>query len=73
MEDCLDRFYGGYFNDWACGGQWNRAYQFVSLLLNAFMTANIEIVAFFDGTTQENKRRRSVRAENRERANSVSD
>lgn len=55
MENCLDRFYGGYFSDWACGGQWNRALQFVQLLSNAFNTSNIEVVVFFDGTLKSNK------------------
>ncbi|KAJ6644031.1 Constitutive coactivator of PPAR-gamma-like protein 1 [Pseudolycoriella hygida] len=56
MEDCLDRFYGGYYSDWACGGQWNRALQFCQLLVNAFHQAHIEIIAFFDGTLKEHKK-----------------
>lgn len=44
------------FLDWACGGQWNRAYQFVQLLVNAFTAAHIDIIAFFDGTLKENKK-----------------
>lgn len=93
MEDCLDRFYGGYYSgkynihffsqfarttidclksllshaDWACGGQWNRAYQFVQLLVNAFATAHIEVTAFFDGTLKENKKHNQERNEIRQR------
>ncbi|XP_059611488.1 constitutive coactivator of PPAR-gamma-like protein 1 [Phlebotomus argentipes] len=71
MEDCLDRFYGGYYSDWACGGQWNRAYQFVQLLANAFSTAQIEIIAFFDGTLRENKRLEGERNDFRQKTISV--
>lgn len=71
MEDCLDRFYGGYYSDWACGGQWNRAYQFVQLLANAFLAANIEVIAFFDGTLKENKKLQSERIEFRQKTISV--
>lgn len=71
MEDCLDRFYGGYYSDWACGGQWNRAYQFVQLLVVAFRKAQIEVIAFFDGTLRENKRWTAERIETRERTLAV--
>lgn len=71
MEQCLDRFYGGYFSDWACGGQWNRALQFVQLLSNAFNTAQIEVIAFFDGTMKENKRLQIERNDFRQKALSV--
>lgn len=71
IESCLDRFYGGYYSDWACGGQWNRAYQFVQLLATAFTTAHIEVFAFFDGTLQENKKMTRERQEYRQRTNSV--
>lgn len=71
MEDCLDRFYGGYYSDWACGGQWNRAYQFVQLLANAFAAANIEVIAFFDGTLKENKKLQFERIDFRQKTISV--
>lgn len=38
-----------WFVDWACGGQWNRAFEFVRLLIEAFSTAHIELIVFFDG------------------------
>lgn len=63
MEHCLDRFYGGYFSDWACGGQWNRALQFVQLLSNAFNLSNIEVIVFFDGTFKGNKILREEQSE----------
>lgn len=57
--------------DWACGGQWNRAYQFVQLLATAFSTAQIEVIAFFDGTLKENKKQSHERNEFRQRTLSV--
>lgn len=59
------------FLDWACGGQWNRAYQFVQLLVVAFQKAQIEITAFFDGTLRENKRWTQERIDTRERTLAV--
>lgn len=71
IENCLDRFYGGYYSDWACGGQWNRAYQFVRLLVDAFNAAHIELIAFFDGTLKENKKQHPERVEIRQKTISV--
>lgn len=71
MEDCLDRFYGGYYSDWACGGQWSRAYQFVQLLHTAFKNAHVEIHAFFDGSLKKNKKTASERNDFRQKTLSV--
>lgn len=57
--------------DWACGGQWNRAYQFVRLLVDAFNAAHIELIAFFDGTLKENKKHHAERIEMRQKTISV--
>lgn len=57
--------------DWACGGQWNRAYQFVQLLVNAFTAAHIDIIVFFDGTLKENKKNARERNELRQKTTSV--
>lgn len=57
--------------DWACGGQWNRAYQFVRLLVDAFNAAHIELIAFFDGTLKENKKSHPDRVEIRQKTISV--
>lgn len=57
--------------DWACGGQWNRAYQFVKLLVDAFNAAHIELIAFFDGTLKENKKSHTDRVEIRQKTISV--
>lgn len=58
-------------SDWACGGQWNRAYQFVRLLVDAFNAAHIELIAFFDGTLKENKKSHPNRVEIRQKTISV--
>lgn len=58
-------------SDWACGGQWNRAYQFVRLLVDAFNAAHIELIAFFDGTLKENKKSHTERVEIRQKTISV--
>lgn len=52
-ENCLDRLYGGYFSDWACGGQWNRMVQFLSLLYGAIERGNIEVAVVFNGTIEQ--------------------
>lgn len=54
-EDCLDRLYGGYFSDWACGGQWNRMVQFLSLLTQAVERGNIELAVVFNGTIESSR------------------
>lgn len=58
-------------SDWACGGQWNRAYQFVQLLANAFNVAHIEVIAFFDGTLKEHKKQSFERNQFRQKTISV--
>ncbi|KAL1494718.1 hypothetical protein ABEB36_010269 [Hypothenemus hampei] len=52
-ENCLDRLYGGYYSDWACGGQWNRMVQYLSLLCGAMEHGNIEIAVVFNGTIEQ--------------------
>nr|XP_022900711.1 constitutive coactivator of PPAR-gamma-like protein 1 homolog isoform X1 [Onthophagus taurus]XP_022900712.1 constitutive coactivator of PPAR-gamma-like protein 1 homolog isoform X1 [Onthophagus taurus] len=54
-ENCLDRLYGGYFSDWACGGQWNRMVQFLSLLMQAIERGNIELAVVFNGTLEKQR------------------
>ncbi|XP_048522814.1 constitutive coactivator of PPAR-gamma-like protein 1 isoform X2 [Dendroctonus ponderosae] len=52
-ENCLDRLYGGYYSDWACGGQWNRMIQYLSLLCSALENGNIEVAVVFNGTIEQ--------------------
>ncbi len=48
-ESCLDRLYGGYYSDWACGGQWNRMVHFLNNMMQACHAANMELVFYFNG------------------------
>ncbi len=51
-ESCLDRLYGGFFSDWACGGQWNRMTNFLANLIQACENANLDLVVFFNGALE---------------------
>jgi len=51
-ECCLDRLYGGFFSDWACGGQWNRMVSFLAQFVTNLQKANIDLVVFFNGCTE---------------------
>jgi hypothetical protein len=57
--------------DWACGGQFNRCFQFVQLLSAAFQSAQMDVVIFFDGTLKENKKLQFERNDYRQRTISV--
>jgi hypothetical protein len=57
--------------DWACGGQFNRCFEFVQLLAMTFKSAQIDVVVFFDGTLKENKKMRMERNDIRQRTISV--
>jgi len=54
-ESCLDRLYGGYFSDWVCGGQWNRMINFLTTLMQACHTSNIDMVVFFNGALENGR------------------
>ncbi|XP_044580080.1 constitutive coactivator of PPAR-gamma-like protein 1 homolog isoform X2 [Cotesia glomerata] len=55
-ECCLDRLYGGYFSDWACGGQWNRMLQFLAILIQATELSGADLVVFFNGCNEVPRR-----------------
>ncbi|XP_063992108.1 constitutive coactivator of PPAR-gamma-like protein 1 homolog isoform X3 [Diachasmimorpha longicaudata] len=55
-ECCLDRLYGGYFSDWACGGQWNRMVQFLAVLIQSIELSGVELVVFFNGCNESARR-----------------
>ncbi|KAL2731377.1 constitutive coactivator of PPAR-gamma-like protein 1 [Vespula squamosa] len=55
-ECCLDRLYGGYFSDWACGGQWNRMVQFLAVLIQATEMSGLELAVFFNGCFEASRR-----------------
>ncbi|KAJ0179851.1 hypothetical protein K1T71_004442 [Dendrolimus kikuchii] len=48
-EGCLDRLYGGYFSDWACGGQWARCVQFLTTLSQALAEHQVALCVCFNG------------------------
>ena len=54
-ECCLDRFYGGYFPDWSCGGQWQNMMSFLSALLGACHEANVHMAIFYNGATEADR------------------
>lgn len=41
--------------DWACGGQWNRTVQFLSLLIHAIETGNIDLAVIFNGALEQQR------------------
>ncbi|XP_045534436.1 constitutive coactivator of PPAR-gamma-like protein 1 isoform X1 [Papilio machaon] len=49
-EGCLDRLYGGYFSDWACGGQWARCVQFLTTLSQALAEHQVALCVCFNGS-----------------------
>ncbi|XP_066596135.1 constitutive coactivator of PPAR-gamma-like protein 1 homolog [Prorops nasuta] len=55
-ECCLDRLYGGFFSDWACGGQWNRMVQFLAVLIQSAETSGLELAVFFNGCFEPARR-----------------
>ncbi|KAK0085742.1 hypothetical protein PV325_004479 [Microctonus aethiopoides] len=55
-ECCLDRLYGGYFSDWACGGQWNRVFQFLTVFIQAIEMSGVELAVFFNGCNEAPRR-----------------
>lgn len=60
------------YTDWACGGQFNRCFEFVQLLAAAFQAAQMEVIVFFDGTLKENKKMQMERNDFRQKTISVS-
>ena len=51
-ECCLDRFYGGYFPDWSCGGQWQNMMGFLSALFSNCRQANVHLAIFYNGAIE---------------------
>lgn len=52
-ECCLDRLYGGFYSDWACGGQWGHMITFLSQFLDMAHQNNVEMAVFLDGSSDE--------------------
>ncbi|XP_046396585.1 constitutive coactivator of PPAR-gamma-like protein 1 homolog [Ischnura elegans] len=68
-ECCLDRLYGGYFSDWACGGQWNRMVQFLAVLIQTIQTSNVELAVFFNGSLEPQRMNEWIAAQQAVRRN----
>ncbi|ELT95705.1 hypothetical protein CAPTEDRAFT_222688 [Capitella teleta] len=54
-ETSLNRLYGGYYPDWVSGGQWNRMLTFLSNLMNACRTANMDILVVINGAMEKDR------------------
>lgn len=48
-ECCLDRLYGGFYSDWASGGQWNRMLSYFGNLSKACQLHNIQLIVTMRG------------------------
>nr|XP_014344667.1 PREDICTED: constitutive coactivator of PPAR-gamma-like protein 2 [Latimeria chalumnae] len=50
-DSALQRLYGGYQTDWACGGQWNAMLGYLAALSQACLyQGGLELVVLFNGT-----------------------
>lgn len=56
---CLCYWYS--CKDWACGGQWREYLDILKRWVEAFTSAGIRLVFFFDGVVEEQKRQEWVR------------
>ncbi|XP_069795864.1 constitutive coactivator of PPAR-gamma-like protein 1 isoform X2 [Narcine bancroftii] len=52
-ENCLHRLYGGFYNDWVSGGQWNHMLSYLASLSKACFSGNIELVVYFNGALEK--------------------
>lgn len=52
-ENCLHRLYGGFYNDWVSGGQWNHMLSYLASLSKACLSGNIELVVYFNGALEK--------------------
>jgi len=58
---CLCHWYS--CKDWVCGGQWKEYVDVLKSWVEAFTSAGIRLVFFFDGVVEEQKRREWVRTD----------
>lgn len=56
---CLRHWYS--CKDWVCGGQWREYMDVLKNWVEAFTSAGIRLVFFFDGVVEEQKRQEWVR------------
>lgn len=55
IQSCLHRVYGGYCNDWVCGGQWNKLLEFLNGLFNILRRKNIDLTVVFNGCAENSR------------------
>ncbi|KAM9410593.1 constitutive coactivator of peroxisome proliferator-activated receptor gamma isoform 2-T2 [Pholidichthys leucotaenia] len=60
---CLRHWYS--CKDWVCGGQWNEYMDALKAWVEAFTSAGITLVFFFDGVVEEKKRQEWVKRRRR--------
>lgn len=61
---CLCHWYS--CKDWVCGGQWKEYIDVLKSWVEAFTSAGIKLVFFFDGVIEEKKRQEWVRTDTNE-------
>ncbi|XP_044007486.1 constitutive coactivator of PPAR-gamma-like protein 1 homolog isoform X2 [Aphidius gifuensis] len=62
-ECCLDRLYGGYFSDWASGGQWNRMVQFLAVLIQQTEMYGVKLIVFLNGCNETQRRTEWIKSQ----------
>ncbi|XP_037553417.1 constitutive coactivator of peroxisome proliferator-activated receptor gamma [Nematolebias whitei] len=60
---CLSHWYS--CKDWVCGGQWREYVDILKRWVEAFTSADIRLVFFFDGVVEEQKRQEWVKRRHR--------
>eukprot|EP00062_Callorhinchus_milii_P017646 gi/632970255/ref/XP_007901547.1/ PREDICTED: constitutive coactivator of PPAR-gamma-like protein 1 [Callorhinchus milii] len=69
-ENCLHRLYGGFYNDWVSGGQWNHMLSYLASLSKACFGGNIELVVLFNGALEKGRLHEWVKRQTNERQTS---
>ncbi|XP_008282955.1 constitutive coactivator of PPAR-gamma-like protein 1 homolog isoform X1 [Stegastes partitus] len=66
-ENCLHRLYGGFYNDWVSGGQWNHMLGYLAALSKACFNGNIELLVCFNGALEKGRLHEWVKRQVNER------
>lgn len=54
-EGCHHKLYGGYYSNWACGGQWSTMLVSLMNLVETCRSANIELIVYFNGSLESQR------------------
>ncbi|XP_018902983.2 LOW QUALITY PROTEIN: constitutive coactivator of PPAR-gamma-like protein 1 homolog [Bemisia tabaci] len=68
-ECCMDRLYGGFYSDWACGGQWNRMVNYLTQLAENMAKVDVELTFFLNGCVESHRIRDWVNQQLQSRQN----